>query len=152
RATALAELSPAAARGLIVLVALAILAAVSSLRRWRLSHVAQAVAFVVLAWMARRNVALLGFGVLPLVAVGPAPAIAAMAGGLGARRGLRPVRAIGLALVFLHATARVVTGGYYEDARLTRAFGLGESLLLFPSGAVDFLQREAPAARVLNHD
>src|SRR5262249_44805102 len=45
-----------------------------------------------------------------------------------------------------------VTGGYYQDAHLTRAFGLGESLLLFPAGAVDFLEREAPGARVLNDD
>src|SRR5262249_59189450 len=71
---------------------------------------------------------------------------------LGARRGLRPALSIGLALVFLSATARVVTGSYYQDAHLTRAFGLGESLLLFPAGAVDFLEREAPGARVLNDD
>jgi len=102
--------------------------------------------------MARRNVALLGFGVLPLVASGLGPMVMTADAWLGARRGLRPALSIGLALVFLYATGRVVTGGYYEDAHLTRAFGLGESLLLFPAGAVDFLEREAPGARVLNDD
>ena len=152
RATTLAELSPAAARGLVALLGLTLLAAVVSLRRWRLAHVAQAAAFVALALMARRNVALLGFGVLPLVASGLGPTVARLDAWLGARRGLRPALTVGLALVFLHAAARVVTGGYYQDARLTRAFGLGESLLLFPSGAVDFLEREAPGTRVLNDD
>ncbi len=152
RATNLAELSPAAARGFVILLALTGVAALASLRRWRLAHVAEAAAFVALSWMARRNVALLGFGVLPLVARGLAPAMATADAWLGARRGLRPALALGLALVFLTATARVVTGAYYRDARLTRAFGLGDSLMLFPAGAVDFLQREAPDTRVFNDD
>ena len=152
RATTLAELSPAAAGGLVALLALTALAAVLSLRRWRLQHVACAAAFVGLALMARRNVALLGFGVLPLLASGLQPSVAAVDAWLGSRRGARPALALGLSVFFLRETTRVVTGRYYEEARLTRAFGLGESLLLFPSGAVDFLQTEAPTARVLNDD
>ena len=152
RATTLADLSPAAARGLIIVLALTALAGLASLRRWRLAHVASAAAFVALAFMARRNVALLGFGVLPLVAGGLGPAVATLDGWLGTRRGLRPALATGLALVFLYATGRVVTGSYYDAAQLTRAFGLGESLLLFPAGAVDFLETTAPTARVFNDD
>jgi hypothetical protein len=152
RATTLAELSPAAAQGLVALLALAALAAVVSLRRWRLQHVVCAAAFVALASMARRNVALLGFGVLPLLASGLGPGVAKLDGWLGSLRGVRPALACGIALFFLRETGRVVTGRYYEAAHLTRAFGLGESLVLFSSGAVDFLQAEAPAARVLNDD
>jgi hypothetical protein len=152
RATSLAELSPAAAWGLVALLALTLLAAAVSWRRWRVQHVACAAAFVALALMARRNVALLGFGVLPLVASGLGPSLTAADAWLRTRRGLRPAVALGLALWFLRDGARVVTGRYYAAAHLTRAFGLGESLLLFPQGAVDFLQAEAPDARVLNDD
>jgi hypothetical protein len=152
RATTLAELSPAAAGGLVALLALTALATIISLRRWRLQHVLCAAAFVALALMARRNVALLGFGVLPLLASGVQPSVAAVDAWLASRRGLRPALAWVLALFFLRETARVVTGRYYQEAHLTRAFGMGESLLLFPSGAVDFLQAEAPGARVLNDD
>jgi hypothetical protein len=152
RATSLAELSPTAARDLLILLALAALAALASVRRWRLSHIACAAAFVALAFMARRNVALLGIGIMPLLARGLAPGAAALDAWLGRRRWARPALSAALALFFLHATARVVTGSYYAAAHLTRAFGLGESLLLFPAGAVDFLQSEAPTARVFNDD
>src|SRR5262249_57833676 len=70
----------------------------------------------------------------------------------GAGGGLRPGVALALALWFLRDAARVVTGSYYAGAHLTRAFGLGESLLVLPRGAVDFLQGEAPDARVFNDD
>ena len=152
RATSLAELSPAAARGFIALVGLALLAAVASVRRWRLSHVACAAAFVGLALMARRNVALIGIGVMPLLASGFAPAAAAVDAWLGRWRWARPGLSLALVLFLLVTAGRVVTGDYYRAARLTRGFGLGESLLLFPSGAVDFLQSEAPGARVYNDD
>lgn len=152
RATSLAELSPAAARGLGALIALAAVAAVVSLRRWRLAHVACAAVFVVLSLMARRNVALLGLGVLPLLASGLGPALRALDAWLGRWHWPRPVLAGTVAVVVLHAAGQVVTGTYYGAAHLTRAFGLGESALLFPSGAVDFLQAEAPDARVFNDD
>jgi hypothetical protein len=152
RATSLAELSPAAASGFVVILVLAALAALVSLRRWRLQNVACAAAFVALALMARRNVALLGLGVLPLLASGLQPGVAWLNERLGSRRGVRPALSCALALFFVFETARVVTGRYYDAARLTRAFGMGQSLLLFPPGAVDFLQAEAPNARVLNDD
>ncbi len=152
RATSLAELSPAAARGLVALVALAAIAAAASFRRWRLGHVASAVAFVALAFMARRNVALVGLGILPLVASGLGPAVSR----LGVRRdgrGWIPAALAGaVALVVGGAAVQVVTGGYYRAAHLTRAFGLGESRLLFPGGAVDFLEAEASGRRVFNDD
>jgi hypothetical protein len=47
---------------------------------------------------------------------------------------------------------RVVHGDWYRDAALTRAFGLGSSLLLYPQGAADFLERHAANVRVLNDD
>jgi hypothetical protein len=50
------------------------------------------------------------------------------------------------------ATASVISGRYYEAAHLSRTFGLGESHLLFPSAAVDFLEAQASAARVFNDD
>jgi hypothetical protein len=152
RATSFAVLSPAAAAGFVVMLVLTALAAVGSLRRWRLQQVACAAAFVALAFMARRNVALLGFGVLPLLASGLQPGVERLNEWLGSRRGVRPALSCALALFFVVETTRVMTGRYYDDARLTRAFGMGRSLLLFPSGAVDFLQAEAPAARVLNDD
>ena len=66
----LATLSPVAAFGLITLLVLASAATVVSWRRVRLDHVLLAIAFATLALLARRNVALVGFGVLPLVAAG----------------------------------------------------------------------------------
>src|SRR5207245_9417354 len=47
------------------------LAALVSWRRWRIAHLLIAAAFTALALLARRNVALIGPGVLPLVASGP---------------------------------------------------------------------------------
>src|SRR5262249_19414573 len=152
RATSLAELSPAAARALVALLAVTVLAAVVSLRRWRLQHVACAAAFVVLASMARRNVALLGLGVLPLLAGGLGPSVAALDAQLARWRGLRPALAFAPALLPPGEAGGGVTGGYSRVPRLPRAFGVGGCLLLFPSGAVDFLQREAPSPRVLNDD
>lgn len=152
RATSLAELSPAAAQGFTALLVLTGVAAVVALRRWRLQHVLCALAFVVLSLMARRNVGLFGLGVAPLVASGLASYAAAVDGWLATHRGLRPLVACALALFLVREGGRIVTGSYYEDARLTRAFGLGQSLLLFPTAAVDFLQAEAPAARVFNDD
>src|SRR4030095_6420684 len=55
-------------------------------------------------------------------------------------------------LLALVVTGTVVTGTYYASARLTRAFGLGQSRLLFPSGAVEFLPADAADARVFNDD
>ncbi len=152
RATTLAELSPAAARGLIALLVLTAIAAAASIRRWRLQHVGYAGAFVVLAFMARRNVALLGLGVMPLLASGLERGVAIVDSWLRRRPGLRPALLVGLTAFLLWETTRVVNGRYYRAARLTRAFGLGESRLLYSAAAVDFLEREAPAARVYNDD
>jgi len=152
RATSLAELSPAATRGLVALIGLAVIAAAVSVRRWRLGHVIGAAAFVALSLMARRNVALVGLGTLPLLASGLGPGLEDVDGWLRRWRWPRPALHLALALVALIATGTVITGRYYANARLTRAFGLGQSLLLFPSGAVDFLQAGAPDARVFNDD
>jgi hypothetical protein len=152
RATTLAELAPPAAAALVALVVLTALAALASWRRWRLSHALTAVAFLVLAAMARRNVGLLGLGVAPFVAGGLAPVLATLDRRWERRPALATALGAGLALVFAVESARVVSGRYYEGARLTRTFGLGESWLLFPAGAVDFLARQAPSARVLNDD
>ncbi len=152
RATTLAELSPAAARGMVALLVLAGGATVASIRRWRLSHVGCALAFVVLAWMARRNVALLGIGVAPLVASGLGRMAVRLDERLAPRRWARPIVELLLALGALVGAARVAGGGYYDAARLTRTFGLGESSLLFSAAAVATLESEAPGARVLNDD
>jgi hypothetical protein len=152
RATTLAELAPPAAAALVLLVVLTVLAALASWRRWRLSHALTAAAFLVLALMARRNVGLLGLGVAPFVAGGLGPALATLDRRWGRRPALATVLGAGLVLVFAVESARVVSGRYYERARLTRTFGLGESWLLFPAGAVNFLARHAPSARVLNDD
>jgi hypothetical protein len=152
RATTLAELSPAAARGLIGLVALAAIAAAASLRRWRVAHVLGGVVFVALAFMARRNLALLGIGTVPLIASGLGPPVTALDDRVARPWWMRHAVNLVVALALVRAAAGVVTGRYYEAAHLTRAFGLGQSLLLYPSGAVDFLQAEAPQARVFNDD
>jgi hypothetical protein len=152
RATTLAELSPVAARGLVGLVTLTVIAAAASVRRWRVAHLLSAAAFVTLAFMARRNVALLGIGVLPLVASGLGPPTRALDERLGRRWWLRHAANLLVGLVLLRLAGQVVTGRYYEAAHLTRSFGLGQSLLLYPSGAVDFLQSHAPEARVFNDD
>jgi len=152
RAPVLAELSPPVALGLVALLALAALAALVSWRRWRMSHVLLAGTFVALALVARRNVALLGPGVLPLVAGGLAPAAAAAERALARRPPAGTALGAALALGFLLATAGVVGGSYYPAAHLTRTFGLGVSGLMFPARAVDFLDAEAPAARLFNDD
>src|SRR5262249_47338027 len=71
---------------------------------------------------------------------------------LASRLLLRWAIASSLVLVFATATAAVVTGSYYDRSRLTRAFGLGESALLFPAGAVAFLDAHARDARIYNDD
>ena len=152
RPPALAELSPPVALGLVALLGLAALGALLSWRRCRVAHLLVAGAFATLALLARRNVALLGPGVLPLVAAGLAPAAAAAERGLARRPLAGTALGAALALGFAAAAAGVVTGGYYRAARLTRAFGLGVPGLLFPAGAVDFLDAHAPEARVFNDD
>jgi hypothetical protein len=110
RATSLAELSPAAARGLVGLIALAVLAAIVSARRWRLAHVVGAAAFVALSLMARRNVALLGLGTLPLLASGFGPVLRAADDWLRRWSWPRALLHLVLALLGLRAAGEVVTG------------------------------------------
>ncbi len=152
RAPALAELSPPVALGLVALLALAALAALVSWRRWRIAHLLIAAAFTALALLARRNVALIGPGVLPLVASGLAPVAAAADRRLARRPRAGAALGAALALGFALATVLVVSGDYYRASRLTRTFGLGVSGLLFPAGAVDFLDAAAPSARLFNDD
>ena len=152
RAPALAELSPPVALGLVALLALAALAALVSWRRWRIAHLLIAAAFTALALVARRNVALIGPGVLPLVASGLAPVAAAADRRLARRPRAGAALGATLALGFALATVLVVSGDYYRASRLTRTFGLGVSGLLFPAGAVDFLDAAAPSARLFNDD
>lgn len=148
RPTALAELSPAAGAAYVALLGLAAAAALVSLRRWRLSSLLTAAAFVVLATMARRNVALLGLGVLPLMAEGLGPLLrGAVAAGRVAMAANVAVAASALLLA-----GWVLRGTFYQSMRITRAFGLGESRLLFSSGAVAALDAHAPEARVFNDD
>src|SRR5204863_513627 len=66
--------------------------------------------------------------------------------------GLAAATAAAIALGFALATVLVVSGDYYRASRLTRTFGLGVSGLLFPAGAVDFLDAAAPSARLFNDD
>jgi hypothetical protein len=151
RATSLAELSPVGAAALVALVALGATSLVASWRRLRLDHALTAIAFAYLATLARRNVALVGIGTAPLVASGLGP-LARRADDWLARRRLRAPLAATLAVAGLVVCGRIVTGAFYEDAHLTRAFGLGESRLLYPARAVDFLVAHAPGARLLNDD
>lgn len=148
RPTVLGELSPVAAFALVALVVLAAGAAVVSIRRWRLSSLLTAATFVALGTMARRNVALVGLGVLPFVAEGFGPLLRPLA---GVRR-LAPALNVALAVAALVLAGWVVRGTFYQSMRMTRAFGLGESRLLFSAGAVDWLQANAPDARVFNDD
>jgi hypothetical protein len=149
--TDLATLSPAAGVGLVAMTALAGIALLLSWRRLRLAHVALAASFLALAWLARRNVALVGFGLVPLVAAGLARPIAALDGRL-ARGSLAPVPAAVVALAAFVLTARIVRGDHYQQVRLTRTCGLGVSTLLYPTAAVDFLTSAAPLVRVFNDD
>jgi len=149
----LATLSPVAAFGMIALLVLGLAAIVVAWRRVRLDHVLLAIAFTILACLARRNVALIGFGVVPLASSGLGAAVRAFDEWLQRRRPLALAAELALAVTVAVPTVRMITGDWYADtAHLTRAFGLGQSLLLFPSGAVEFLQSEAPDARVLNDD
>jgi hypothetical protein len=147
RETTLAALVPPAATGLVCLIGLAVLAAAVSIRRWRLSHVLTAVSFVYLCAMARRNVALVGLGVAPLVAAGLGPALSRIP--QGAWTG--GIAAVVAALLSLQGV-RVVRDTFYREAALTRSFGLGQSLVMCPSPAIAYLDRVAPGARVLNDD
>jgi hypothetical protein len=147
RATTLAALVPPAATGLVGVIAASLLAAAVSIRRWRLSHVLTAVAFVYLCSMARRNVALAGLGVAPLIASGLGPVLWRMPRGIWTG-GL----AAAVAALLLVQGARVIGGTFYREATLTRAFGLGQSLVMCPSESVAYLDRVAPGARLLNDD
>lgn len=144
--TVLAVLSPPAAWAVVALAALGALALVLEGRRVRLGQALVGAAALALAFLARRNVALAGFGLAPIVAAGLGP----VATRLGGRRaaGIGAV----VALVGIGLAGRVVDGRYYDDARLTRSTGTGVSPLLFSASAVEFLDREAPGVRVLNDD
>jgi hypothetical protein len=110
------------------------------------------VVFVGLGVLARRNVALVGLGVLPLVAGGLGPLVTAADGVLGRRPFRRTAVAGAIALAFAAGAASVITGGYYEVARLSRTFGVGESALFASPAAVDFLDAEAAGERIFNDD
>jgi hypothetical protein len=71
---------------------------------------------------------------------------------LSARPPLRNALAATIAVGFVAATSMVVTGAYYEGARLTRTFGFGESALGFPPAAIDFLDGHASGDRIFNDD
>ena len=146
--TVLAELSPEAALALVALLAIAAVAAVVGMGRWRLSHLLVAAGFAYLALVARRNVALVGFGTIPLIAVGMSPLVTRISSSQRSRSLLGAL----CALAFVIQTGRVVHGDYYQRARLTRTFGLGQSLLLAPSGVSFFLDDEIGSGRVLNDD
>jgi len=130
--------------GLLLLVGA--VAAGPAIRRRAVQPLLTALGFVALGFLARRNVALVGFGVVPLAAVVLGPGL----------RAWSDRTHLGLSvLVTLAATvgvAAVVHGEFYERARLTRTFGLGASELLFPKAAVDHLARVAPDARLFNDD
>ena len=149
----LATLSPVAAFGLVSLLVLATIAAAASWRHLRLDHAALAIAFAALALLARRNVALVGFGQLPLVASGLASSAWALDRRLRRRPAVAAAAELALAAVLAVPTVRMITGDWYRStAHLTRTFGFGRSELLFSRGAADWLEQHAPAARVFNDD
>jgi hypothetical protein len=148
RPTALAELSPIAGFAIGALVALTAAAAVVAIRRWRLSSVLTAATFVALGTMARRNVALVGLGILPFVAEAFGPLLRPLA----TSRRLATALNLAVATTALVLAGWVVRGTFYQSMRVTPAFGLGESRLLFSAGAVDWLQANAPNAPVFNDD
>jgi hypothetical protein len=153
RRTSLAELSPTVGKAFVALLAIAAGSVLASLRRLRLAPLVMALAFGCAAFVARRNVALLGFGVVPLAACGLGPAAHALDAWLARRsRWLAAVPATVVSLVLLVETGRVVHGDWYGQAHLTRTFGLGSSLVLYPRGAAEFLERQAPDVRVFNDD
>jgi len=138
--------------GLVALLGLALLAGAVSYRCWRLSHVGLALAFTTLALLARHNIALLAPGLLPMIADGLQAPVLRLDRQLRRWRFARAAFGFGLALLFAWETVAVVTGAYYDRARLTRAFGLGESALLFPDEPVAFIDSHAPDARLFNDD
>ena len=149
----LATLSPVAAFGMIALLVVGLAAIVVAWRRLRLDHVLLAIAFVVLAFLARRNVALVGFGLVPLAASGLGATVWAFDGWLQRRRPLALAAELGLVVALAVPTVRMITGDWYRTtAHLTRTFGLGRSEFLFSRGATDWLERHAPDARVFNDD
>src|SRR5262249_2723644 len=149
----LATLSPVAILGMGALCALAALAAATSWRRLRVDHVLLASSFIALAFLARRNVALIGFGVLPLIASGFAPIAERADAWLGRHRPLRVALDLSLAVLFAIPIVRIVAGTWYpNEAHLTRTFGLGRSDLLFSRGATDWIERHAPSAVLFDDD
>jgi len=148
RPTAFGDLAPPAALALAALLGLAALAVVLGRRRLHAGRTLVAAAFVALGFLARRNVGLVGLGVLPLLADG----LAGVAAAIDRRRLPAAALAAALAIGPLVATGGIVAGRCYDAAHLTRRFGLGVSPLLFPTRAVDFVAARAPGARVFNDD
>jgi len=148
RATSFAELSPVAVFGLCGLLVIGVVAALVSIRRWRLGDLLLCAAFVYLAFMARRNVALIGLAVAPIIASGLGPVLARVQ----MRQWITAAVGTAIAVALLAQTVLVVHGDFYRQARLTRTFGLGQSLLLCPTPAVAYLDRVAPNARIMNDD
>lgn len=153
RTTDLAELSPTAAAAFVALLVLGAVAAIVSVRRVPVAPLLMALAFGAMAFVARRNVALAGVGLVPLVAAGLGPGAGALTAWLAARsRVLAVLPGLAVAAVLSVETVRIVRGEWYRAAQLTRTFGLGSSLLLYPAGAAEFLERTAPGVRVFNDD
>jgi hypothetical protein len=153
RATSLADLSPTVGKAFVGMLALGVMSVAVSIRRLRLAPLLLALAFVAIAFLARRNVALVGFGVVPLAGYALGPGVHALDARLGGRaRWLSALPGLTIGMLLLVETGRVVHGDWYSDAHLTRTFGLGSSLMLYPQGAAAFLERAAPHARVLNDD
>jgi hypothetical protein len=153
RRTSLAELSPTVGKAFVGMLVIGFAAVLASLRRLPLAQLLTALAFGAAAFLARRNVALLGFGVVPLAAMALGPSAYAVDTWLARRhRWLVVVPAAVVAGFLLLQSWRVVHGDWYADAHLTRTFGLGSSLVLYPQGAAAFLERAAPEARVFNDD
>jgi hypothetical protein len=142
----LGMLSPAALWALAALVVAAAVAVVPAVRRRLVAPLLVAAGAVGLGLLARRNVALVGFGVVPLVAIVAGPGVRR----LGART--HAVAGVLVGACLLTLTASVVHGGFYERAHLSRAFGLGSSEVLFPRAAVRYLLRTAPGACLFNDD
>jgi hypothetical protein len=153
RRTTLAELSPTVGSAFVAMLVVGVLSALGALRRSTLGPLLVALAFGAAAFLARRNVALLGFGVVPLAAVVLGPMAYRSEAWLARRaRWLVTVPAVAVAAFLFVESWRIVHGDWYREAHLTRTFGLGSSLMLYPQGAAAFLERAAPGARVLNDD
>lgn len=154
RPPVLGELTPPVAAGFVALLLLTGLAAtllaregVSAIRR-RLAPLAWAFGCVGLSLLARRNVALLGFGAGPLWSY----AFESPARWVDRRLAERPVVAASVltivSVALLVVLFAIADGAYYVRSRLTRSFGLGESAQLFSPEAVRML----PAGPVFNDD